>query len=308
MQSVPSRILCACLRGIFHSPLLDSSKFSDFAGDKTKERKSHYKPSRGFVHSRHRCGEACYEKLVSDNCKTDKVILLIHGGSFKVKLIDMYRRLAEKLSKKLNGATVINVDYRIFPQHKFPTQLEDTAAVFLELLKQGVKPENVVFIGDSAGANLALTSSLRLRDNGHPLPGAIVCFSLWGDATSSGESRIKNAYKDPFNGISKRKRVEDNLHILRRISKYALNLDGTNPYLSPCFADFSGFPPVTLVCGGAEVDESDNDRVFEKMKAAGVDAVLYKFDGMFHDFQLVPFLPESKEAYCKVISRINGGN
>lgn len=304
MQSFLSKIFCRCLCAVFHSPLLDSTKFSDFAGQKTKNKKSHYRPSKDFALSKHICGSAKYEKLVCKNCATDKVILHLHGGGYKVKLIDMYRRLAEKYSRMLRGAEVISVDYRTFPQYEFPAQLEDAAAVYSELLNQGTKPENIIFIGDSAGANLALAFALWLRDSSRPLPGAIVCFSLWGDATSSGKSREKNAYKDTFGGISKRKKIEDNLDYLHRISTFAKNLDRESPYVSPCFGSFEGFPPVTLVCGEAEMDESDNDRVFEKLKAAGVDAALYKFEGMFHDFQFVSFLPESKKAYQKIIERI----
>ncbi len=307
MQSIPSRILCAAIRAVFHSSLINNRKMSDSAGKMTKETKSRYKPSQGFSHLRRACGECAYEKLISKGSSSEKVVLLIHGGSFKVKLLDMYRRLAEKYSKMLGGATVISVDYRTFPKHEFPAQLDDVVSVYREILGQGTKPENIVVIGDSAGANLALTSSLWLRDNGFLLPGHIVCISLWGDATSNGASRIKNAYTDPFYGISKRKKIEDNLEYLRGISSYAKKLDRTSPYVSPCFGEFSGFPPVTLVCGTAELDESDNDTVYEKMKSAGVNVALYKFEGMFHDFPLFSFLPESKEAYRKIIKRINGG-
>ena len=277
---------------------------SNKAGKKTKEAKSNYKPSKDFTFSRHKCNNCYYEILENKNCNTDKVILMLHGGSFKVKLIDMYRRLAEKYGNSLDGATVVSVDYRTFPQYEHPAQLLDAKDVYLKLLKQGIKPENIIVIGDSAGANLAVTITLWLRDNGHPLPSQIVCFSLWADMTSSGESRVKNAYLDPFGGIAKRKSIEDNWYYLHRISAYAENIDRTNPYASPIFADFKGFPPTTLVCGGAEMDESDNDRVFEKMKASGVNVELYKYDGMFHCFQLIPFLPESRDAYKKVFNRI----
>ncbi len=232
------------------------------------------------------------------------MIFLIHGGSFKVGLVDMYRRLAEKLSIMLDGATVVSIDYRLFPEYGFPCQLEDTVNVYKELLGNGTRPEDIVFLGDSAGANLCLTSSLYLRDNSLPLPGKIICFSLWGDMTSSGASRIKNAYRDPFGGIARRKSIEDNLNYLHRISKYAENINRTDPYASPCFGSFEGFPPTTLICGEAEMDESDNDTVFEKMKSSGVDAELHKFEGMFHCFQLFPFLPESRKAFELAIKRI----
>ena len=101
MQSLLSRILCASLSAVFHSPLINNSSFSDNAGKKTKDKKSHYKPSKEFIYSTHVCGETKYEKLIMKNSNSQKVILLIHGGSFKVKLIDMYRKLAEKYSKML---------------------------------------------------------------------------------------------------------------------------------------------------------------------------------------------------------------
>lgn len=305
MQSLSARILCTVLKAVFHSPLMRSKSHSASAARKIKKMKSRYKPSKGFSVSRHSCAEAFYEKLVFQDSKCEKVVFHLHGGGFRMGMIDMYKKFAEKYSRMLGGATVITVDYRLFPEFRFPSQLDDSVAVYKEIISQGVKPENVVFIGDSSGANLAVTTALYLRDNGCPLPSGIVCFSFWGDATSSGESRERNAYKDPIYGIPKSEKIEDSFEHLHRISDYAKALDRENPYVSPCFADFEGFPPVTLVCGGAEVDESDSDRVFDKLKKLGIDAELYKFDGMFHCFQLVPFLPESRQAYRLVTERIN---
>ena len=62
-----------------------------------------------------------------------------------------------------------------------------------------------------------------------------------------------------------------------------------------------------MICGTAELDESDNDRVFEKMKNANVDVKLQKYEGMCHCFQLFSFLPESKKAYSQVKNRIMEG-
>ncbi len=304
MQSLTSKIFMSTLRLIFHSPLSDSSKLSDNAAKLTKDKKSKYKPSKNFIHSKHITDSVKYEKLINRNCKTEKIILMIHGGGFKIELNDFYRRLAEKYSKMFLGATVINVDYGKFPEHQLPSQMHDVVKVYLHLLDEGVKNSDIVIIGDSAGATLAMTSSLWLRDNGYPMPNHIVCFSLWADATSSGDSRITNAYTDPFYGIAKHKKIEDNLHLLRRISKYVLNVDRTDPYISPLFGSFEKFPKVTLICGTAELDESDNDRVYEKLKSTGTDAELHKFEGMCHCFQLFSFLPESKTAYQIVKRRI----
>lgn len=304
MQSLISKVFMGALRTVFHLPLFDSSTFSDTAGKLTKNKKSRYKPSKGFMHTRCEFDGVAYEKTVNTELSDDGVILLIHGGSFKVGLIDTYRKLAEKYSRVFSTKTVISVDYGKYPEFQLPSQMHDVVKVYLHLLQGGVKNSNIIFIGDSAGANIALTSCLYLKDNSYPLPKHIVCFSVWADATSSGDSRIKNAYTDPFYGISKHKKIEDNLHILRRISKYVVDVDRTDPYISPLFGNFEGFAKTTLVCGTAELDESDSERVYQKMKSANVDVALYKFEGMCHCFQLFSFLPESKWAYDKVKLRL----
>lgn len=294
----------SALRLIFHSPFSDSSKLSDNAAKMTKDKKSKYKPSKNFKHTKHTADGVKYEKLVNLNCRTEKVLLMIHGGGFKIELNDFYRRLAEKYSNMFFGATVINVDYGRFPENKPPSQMHDVVKVYLHLLADGIRNSDIVFIGDSAGATLALTSSLWLRDNGCSMPNHIVCFSLWADATSSGESRITNAYADPFYGIAKHKKIEDCIHLLRRISKCVLDVDRTDSYISPLFGNFENFPKTTLICGTAELDESDNDKVYAKMKNVNVDVQLYKFEGMCHCFQLFSFLPESKTAYNLVKKRL----
>lgn len=303
-QSVSSRVVSALLRAVFHSRFVDNANVSNQAGKKTAHKPSRYKPPKGFTYARYACGDAHYEVLTpTENCG-DKVILHLHGGSFKVKLIDTYRRLAAYYSKCFDNAVVVSVDYRIFPAHTYPAQQEDVLSVWHTLLEQGVAPKKVIFLGDSAGANLALSVPLRLRDSGEPLPGGIVCFSLWGDTAAQGESYERNAYLDPFCGIARREKVEAHLEYLHRISAYAQKLDRNDPYVSPSFADFRGFPPVTLVCGGGEVGESDSDTAYANLLAAGADAVLYKYKNLFHDFQLFRFFPESRDAYRKVRERI----
>lgn len=304
MQSLSGRIVSNLLCAVFHSPLINNAQFSNNAARITKKYRSCYRPSTQFDYSVRQLSGVKYEILEPKRKGSSKVVLLLHGGSYKVQLVDVYRRLAEKISRTLNYCTVYNLDYRVFPRHKYPAQIEDTVAMFQEMQKTGIKAEDIVFIGDSAGANLALTSTLYMRDNKMILPSAIVCFSLWGDMTNSGKSVVENCYRDPFGGIARRKKPEDNFEYLHRISAFAKELDRSSPYVSPSFADYAFFPPVTLICGEAEMDRSSNETAYENMKKAGVDAELHMFDGMFHDFHLVPFFPETKRAFEIMKSRI----
>ncbi len=296
-MSIQAKILSILLSAVFHSRFIKNENMSEDAGRRTKNTVSVYKPPKGYRLVRERCGECAVEGLIPSDVRTDTVIFHIHGGSFKIKLLDFYRRTALRYSRSAGGAPVWSVDYRTMPEHVFPAQLEDTLSAWEHLLSKGIAPENIVVIGDSSGANLTLAMALRLRDSGRPLPKMLVCFSLWGDMTARGESYERNCHTDPFYGIPKRERFEDHEAYFRRRPKYAGDHELTDPYLSPSFADFSGLPPVAFFCGTAEVGESDSDTAFENAQKSGVDAELHKFKGMFHDFQLVPTLPESRKAF-----------
>lgn len=300
VASVTAKIMSAVLSAVFHSRFIKNENMSANAGAATENSRSRFRPPRGCTLTRTPCGECFVESLVPENAGTDTVIFHIHGGSFKIKLIDLYRRLALKYSRTAGGAAVYSVDYRIMPEYIFPSQLDDVMSAWNMLMSQGVKPENVIAVGDSSGANLVLALAQKLRDSGRPMPKKLVCFSLWGDMTACGESYERNCHSDPFYGIAKKESFHEHEAYFRRRPKYAGEHDLSDPYLSVSFADFSGFPPTVFFCGTAEVGESDTDTAFANALSAGIDAKLFKYDGLFHDFQLVPFLPETKDVFCKL--------
>ena len=79
---------------------------------------------------------------------------------------------------------------------------------------------------------------------------------------------------------------------------YAGKCDLKDPYLSPAFGDYRDFPPMLIICGAIEVDESDSAMLFSAAKRAAVNAEYKKYKGMFHDFlYFAPFLKESRAAW-----------
>jgi acetyl esterase/lipase len=109
---------------------------------------------------------------------TKKVILYTHGGGFAVGSAASHRKLAGHLARHL-GVTAVVLDYRRAPEHPFPAQIEDATAVYRELLARGFKAQDITTSGDSAGGNLAISTVLKLRDDGVALPGAVIAFSPW---------------------------------------------------------------------------------------------------------------------------------
>jgi acetyl esterase/lipase len=209
---------------------------------------------------------------------TRKVILYTHGGGFAVGSAASHRKLAGHLAKHL-GVTAVVLDYRRAPEHPFPAQIEDATAVYRELLARGFKAQDITTSGDSAGGNLAISTVLKLRDDGEALPGAVIAFSPWLDMEHVGKTLQTNAATDAL--VSKA--------VLEAMSGMFLGEKGsrTNPLANPLKASYTGFPRLYINAGSLETLLDNASDLAGIAKAAGVDVTLSVVDGMQHVF---PFL------------------
>ncbi len=96
-------------------------------------------------------------------------------------------RLAAGKHADLHNLTCYGVDYRMPPDHPYPAALDDCLATYRHVLKHHT-PDKIVIGGRSAGGNLAAAMVLRARDEGLPLPAALVLLSPEVDLTESGDS------------------------------------------------------------------------------------------------------------------------
>jgi acetyl esterase/lipase len=204
-----------------------------------------------------------------------KVILYTHGGGFAVGSAASHRKLAGHLAKHL-GVTAVVLDYRRAPEHPFPAQLEDATAVYRELLARGFTAQNITTSGDSAGGNLAISTVLKLRDDGVALPGAVIAFSPWLDMEHVGKTLQTNAATDAL--VSKA--------VLEAMSGMFLGEKGsrTNPLANPLKASYTGFPRLYINAGALETLLDNASDLAGIAKAAGVDVTLSVVDGMQHVF------------------------
>lgn len=131
---------------------------------------------------------------------TNNIIFQIHGGGYIVALCDPYRDTAVKYSEMVGGAEVFSVDYRVAPTNRYPAALEDAVTVYKWILEQGYDSNNIIITGDSAGGNLALATTLYLKDHNIPLPKAIIAISPWSNAANDFQSVKTNIEKDVILG------------------------------------------------------------------------------------------------------------
>ena len=118
----------------------------------------------------------------------------IHGGGFTAGGGEMCQILAQLRALEY-GVEVWSVDYRLAPQHAYPAALDDCMAAWREVLKHR-SAKDIVAAGSSAGGNLVAALLLRARDEGLPLPAALLMLTPATDMTGAGDTRITNLYHD----------------------------------------------------------------------------------------------------------------
>ena len=197
------------------------------------------------------------------------VFLDIHGGALIFGGGDV-ARLSASRNALATGLVHWAVDYRVPPRHPFPAALDDITAVYRALLDQRA-PSDIVVGGGSAGGNLAAALMLRAKDEGLPMPSALVLLTPESDLTESGDS---------FSTVAA---FDNTLGRLRPVNLlYANGRDLTDPYLSPLFGDLSGFPPTLLTTGTRDLFLSNTVRMHRKLRDAGVEAELHVFEARPH--------------------------
>lgn len=224
---------------------------------------------------------------VPKQCAEDRVLLCMHGGGFVSGSIYSHRKMFGHLAKA-TGTRALVFDYRLVPAHTHPSQVDDAAEVYRWLLDQGISAGHIAFTGDSAGGGLAITTQLRARERGLPLPAAAMPFSPWVDMTVAGESYTTNRDRDPF---FYRETVQELAGL------FLGGGDPRDPLANPLHADLSGLGPIYLQVGGDETLLDDACLLDEHARKAGVDVRLDVFPGMLHTFQMAAGrVPEADDA------------
>ncbi|MBZ4422820.1 alpha/beta hydrolase [Myxococcus sp. RHSTA-1-4] len=222
--------------------------------------------------------------------KPGRAVLYLHGGAYSAGSLASHRALAARIALAC-ACPVLLLDYRLAPEHPFPAAIDDSAAAFTWMCSPsvGLDARRVALVGDSAGGGLSLALTLRLRDEGHPLPGAVVALSPWTDLELAGESITSRAAVDPFFPSTRRLRES--------AAAYAGATSLRHPYVSPIHADLRGLPPLYVQVGECEILLSDSEAVARRARDAGTEVTLEVWPGLWHVWHvLAAYLPEACHA------------
>ena len=216
----------------------------------------------------------------------DAVLLHLHGGAYVSGGLLQCRRLISPICAEA-GIRAVTFSYRLAPQHPYPAQLEDAYRVYQFLRSAGYPAKKIGLVGESAGGNLAIALTLRLREEGEELPGSLALLSPWVDLAQTGES---------YRTLKDVDATLDAEELLQSAIAFAGGEENLKkPGISPIYADFHGFPPTLIHCGTSEILLSDSEQLEKAMLRDGVDAHLVRWEGMCHVFQAFGF-EESRAA------------
>ncbi|RYZ10561.1 MAG: alpha/beta hydrolase, partial [Comamonadaceae bacterium] len=240
-----------------------------------------------------RDGQALPARLYSPADRPLPVLLYFHGGGFTVGSIDTHDTLCRVLAVK-SGCAVVSLNYRLAPDHRFPTAVEDAwdAVSFIaaEGAGLGIDPSRLALGGDSAGGTLATVCAVMARDAGLPVELQLLIYPGLSSHQDSDSQRrfaegplLTRALIDYFFGQYLRTAAD------REDWRFApLNID-----------ELEGVAPAWI--GLAECDPLVDEGIAyaDRLRMAGVPVALEIYRGVVHEFvKMGRALPEARECHA----------
>ena len=217
----------------------------------------------------------------------DRVLINVHGGGFNSDSGSFTESIP---IANLTHTRVVSVLYRLAPEHPFPAAVDDTIAVYRDLLKT-YNPSHIALYGTSAGAILTAEVAVRLKQLNLPLPGALGIFAGTGDFSQTADSQAMYA----LHGLTGSLPVAGTQP---RNTEYTGTTDPKDPVLSPLYADLHGMPQTLFITSGRDSQLSGTIILHRAFLRSGDDARLIVFEALTHAFWNDVSLPETKEAYA----------
>lgn len=208
------------------------------------------------------------------------VVVAFHGGGWLMGSRDSFDAISRHLAVE-SGLMVVNVDYRLAPEHPFPAAFEDAWAavrwVAAQDAEQGWPADRLTVFGESAGGNLAAAVCLMARDQGGPrISGQALVYPAT-DARLIAPAL--DTYAEGF--------LQRGADVRYAFETYALS-HGVSPNdwrLSPLLAPgHEGLPPALVLTAECDAVRDDGEAYAAKLAAAGVDATCVRYLGMLHTF------------------------
>ncbi|MCP3987048.1 MAG: alpha/beta hydrolase [bacterium] len=231
------------------------------------------------------------------------VLVYLHGGGWICGSPATHAKLAHRFAEA--GNLVVNVDYRMAPEHPFPTPFDDCVEAVRwaarEVAAYGGDPARIAIGGDSAGGNLsaAVAAALAADPSGPALRAALLIYGVFDFATISAELPPEVAAAIPAlpGGFG-----EQMIDLMVGSYLGQERSDGLlrDPRVSPVHAA-AKLPPCHVVCGTSDPLVAQARALKTGLEAAGVPHEYFEDEGMPHGYAQMEFLPSARPAIDRMV-------
>lgn len=219
-----------------------------------------------------------------------KRILYLHGGAYVFQITSYHWGLIAEMADRLGFGITIPI-YPIAPEHDFHAMFGMVGEVYRRMLDE-TDADDIVFMGDSAGGNMAVVLTMMAAQDALPLPSRHVLISPGLDVSLANPEVFEAERYDPWLGIPGG---------MEAVRLYSAGIDSSDWRISPLYGDLSVLPKTLLLTGSHDLLTPDNLIFAQKARAAGVDVELVYEEGMFHVWPLIE-MPETRRARERIAS------
>lgn len=237
-------------------------------------------------------GRSCWTLKPKQNA-SKKVVLYLHGGAYFWNISKYNWSLAEDLLKKTN-ATFIIPDYPLAPEFTCKQVYDYMNQLYRELISIH-SPDDIIIMGESAGAGLALGFSMFLRNENKAQPAQLIMLAPWLDVAMNNPEIMMVDKHDKILGIKGLQLAGE---------AYAGDLGSSDYKVSPIQGDLSNLPRISIFVGTHDLFVADSRKLKDKAQAAGIPFNYFEYPKMFHVWILVKKLKEAKHAQKQIVSLI----
>lgn len=229
-------------------------------------------------------------RLYSPSHDTAPVLLYLHGGGFVVGNLETHDSLCRRLALR-SGAAVVALDYRLAPEHRFPTAVDDAWAAMQWLAQEGasigVDGSRLAVGGDSAGATLAAVCAIHAKDIGLPLHlQLLVTPGTTAHADTASHQRFGSDFLLEAKGVA---------WFFDHYIDSRLRQDWR---FAPLMADeLEGVAPACVILAECDPMVDEGLAYADRLRLAGTAVTLELYRGVTHDFiKMGRALPEAVQA------------
>ena len=223
-------------------------------------------------------GAALPARLYAPSLERLPVLLYLHGGGFVIGGLETHDSLCRQLALRSGGA-VLALDYRLAPEHPFPTAVDDAWAALRWLAGEGAErlgldARRLAVAGDSAGGTLAAVSALHARDQGIPLALQLL---ITPGTTAHADTPSHRLFANGF--------LLDAANIAWFFDHYIPHGHRRDWRFAPLEADdLDGVAPACVLLAECDPLVDEGLAYADRLRLAGVPVQLELYRGLTHDF------------------------